>query len=59
MKKVKVITDLDQVALDITAPEQGVQIRIRKDKTVMWVDVDGVNVLRICRIPKGALYLDK
>jgi hypothetical protein len=37
--------------IDITAPAVGVIVRIRRDRTVLWVDVDGVNVLRICRIP--------
>lgn len=37
---------------DITAPEHGVQIQIRDDSTVLWIHVDGITVLRICRIPK-------
>jgi hypothetical protein len=36
---------------DITAPEHGVEIEIREDGTVIWVHVNGVTALRICRIP--------
>ena len=38
--------------LDITKPEHGVQVQIRKDGTVLWVHVDGITVLRICQIPR-------
>lgn len=37
--------------LDITAPEHGVQIIIREDRKVLWVNVDGICRLRICDIP--------
>ena len=37
---------------DITAPEHGVQVHIREDSSVLWIHVDGITVLRICRIPK-------
>lgn len=37
---------------DITAPEHGVQIQISADGSVLWVHVDGLTVLRICRIPQ-------
>jgi len=36
---------------DITAPAHGVQIEIKRDAKVIWVNVDGVAVLRICQIP--------
>ncbi len=36
---------------DITAPKQPVEIDIRFDGGVLWVNVDGKCVLRICRIP--------
>ena len=36
--------------IDITAP-QDVEIVIRHDASVIWVNVDGACVLRICRIP--------
>lgn len=35
--------------LDITGAET-VQIQVRKDRKVVWVNVDGVCRLRICRI---------
>ena len=43
--------------LDITAPE-GVQIQIRADGEVVWVNVDGICRLRICQIPHKGLTLD-
>lgn len=41
--------ELPQV--DITAPEGGVQISVRPDGKVIWVNVDGVCVLRVCEVP--------
>jgi hypothetical protein len=38
--------------LDITAPLHAVQIQIKHNSSVVWVNVDGVLRLRICRIPK-------
>jgi len=35
--------------VDITAPDI-VQIQIRKDAKVIWVNIDGICVLRACRI---------
>jgi len=35
--------------LDITAPER-VQVVVRRDGKVIWVHVDGVTVLRVCRM---------
>jgi hypothetical protein len=29
----------------------GVQVEIREDGKVLWVSIDGVTVLRICKIP--------
>lgn len=37
--------------LDITAPAHGVEVQIRLDGKVLWVNVDGVLRLRICQIP--------
>ncbi len=37
-------------ALDLEAPEVGVEVAIRDDGGVLWVNVDGVCVLRICQI---------
>jgi hypothetical protein len=36
--------------LDITAPDHPVEVQIREDETVLWVNVDGLCVLRICRM---------
>lgn len=42
--------DLDLITqLDITHP-QVVEVRIREDGTVLWVNVDGICRLRICQI---------
>lgn len=46
----------DMSQMDITAPEVGVDIQIKEDKSVIWISVDGVCVLRICQIP--TLYLN-
>jgi hypothetical protein len=37
--------------VDITGPEYGVQVSIRGDGDVLWVNVDGICALRICNIP--------
>ncbi len=37
--------------IDITAPKQPVEIDIRFDGEVLWVNVDGKCALRVCRIP--------
>lgn len=37
--------------IDISEPENHVQIEIRPDGKVLWVNVDGITVLRICKIP--------
>lgn len=39
-------------AQDITQPKYGVQVEIRNDKQVLWINVDGICVLRICQIPE-------
>lgn len=37
--------------LDITAPKHGVDVSVSDDRTMLWVNVDGICVLRVCRIP--------
>lgn len=37
--------------LDVTAPEE-VEIQIRVDGKVVWVNIDGVCKLRACRVKK-------
>lgn len=37
---------------DITAPKAGVEVEVREDRNVIWIHVDGITVLRICRIPQ-------
>ncbi len=48
--------DVDQPMLDITQPIGPVQIVQDFDRGVLWVNVDGVCVLRICRITDGFTY---
>ena len=36
-------------ALDVTGPV-AVEVTIRNDKKVIWVNIDGVCMLRVCRI---------
>jgi hypothetical protein len=50
------IGDIKQ--LDITAPAEIVEVQIREDKKVIWVNVDGVCCLRICQIPKLKVLTD-
>lgn len=38
--------------LDITAPKGPVQIDIKSDGKVIWINVEGICVLRICQIEK-------
>lgn len=40
---------MDLEMLDITAPKI-VEIEIRGDGKVIWVNVEGMTVLRVCRI---------
>ena len=35
--------------IDITAPEN-VEIKIRLDKKVIWINIDGICELRACKI---------
>lgn len=37
--------------LDITAPDELVEVEVDAARRVLYVHVDGVTVLRICRIP--------
>lgn len=41
----------DHNMLDITRPDTVVEVMVNNDGTVMWVNVDGVCRLRVCRIP--------
>lgn len=38
--------------LDITAPEIAVEVEIRGDGKVLWVNIDGECALRVCQIPE-------
>lgn len=38
-------------SLDIYAPAHGVEILVSEDKATIWINVDGVMVLRIAKIP--------
>lgn len=47
--------ELIEAHVDITMPADHVEIKTSQDKSVVWINVDGVCVLRVCRIPKLAL----
>jgi hypothetical protein len=40
--------------LDITAPDHGVEVKY--DGRVLWVNVDGVCRLRVCRMPNPVTF---
>lgn len=42
--------------LDITAPDRGVEVVI--SSTVLWINVDGICRLRICRIKPDTLTVE-
>lgn len=44
-------TDTDTTMMDITKPDTVVEIMVSNDGSVIWVNVDGVCRLRVCRIP--------
>ena len=45
-------SSLELPQVEIFHPKEGVQIQTRSDGRVVWVNVDGVCVLRITRPPK-------
>ena len=52
----KTVSDFD--TLDVTGPTTGeVEVSIREDGRVLWVNVGGVCLLRICRIV-GEVQID-
>ena len=42
--------ELIGAAVDITAPNV-VEVKVRDDGRVLWVNVDGICALRVCMIP--------
>lgn len=44
--------------LDLTAPEGGIEIEVRGDGKVLWVNVDGVCRLRISQGPQDRRRLE-
>ena len=48
---------MERRQLDITAPTD-VDITIREDGQVVWINVDGICVLRICR-PKNPVVVNQ
>ena len=43
--------------IDITNPGQDIEIEIRRDKQVLWVNVGGVCRLRICQIGDQRIHI--
>ncbi len=54
--QLKVVPRDEFASIEVSKPEYPVEIAIRYDGEVLWVNVDGKCVLRICQIP--ALILD-
>ena len=46
----KKMEELLKRQLDITAPHM-VHVGVSADRKVLWVNVDGICVLRVCQIP--------
>jgi len=46
---IETLQQLNDSAVDIASPE-GVEVLIRADQKVLWVNVNGVCVLRCCKI---------
>lgn len=44
--------------LDITEPSAPVEISIRADGAVLWVNIGNRCFLRVCRIPHGHIIID-
>lgn len=44
--------------LDISNPSHGVQVQIREDGGVLWVNIDGLMRLRVCGIKPGTLEIE-
>jgi hypothetical protein len=40
----------DDGMLDITAPDGPVEVKLREDRQVLWVNINGKCRLRVCRI---------
>lgn len=47
---------MDIRQIDIAAPIGSVEVQIKDDGSVLWVNVEGICVLRICRI--GQLIIE-
>jgi hypothetical protein len=45
--------------LDIKAPNHGVQINVSHDGDTIWVNVDGICMLRICQIQELEIHDDR
>ena len=43
--------ELKSIQLDVTAPEKIVEVQVSSKGDRIWVNVDGICMLRICRIP--------
>jgi hypothetical protein len=46
------LDEIVEAMVDVTAPQHVVEVQVHEDNSVLWVNVDGVCILRICRIPK-------
>lgn len=56
----QIVADGNNQMIDITAPKYEVEIAISKDYdgNVIWVNVDGICRLRICRVSSEIIKID-
>lgn len=54
----RTLRNLAQAQLDITGAKD-VEVSHNADKSVLWVNVNGVCVLRICRIEPAGLHVPR
>jgi len=50
---------LETYCLDLTAPLHGVEVIVDEANHRVWVNVDGICLLRICRIPVLVAEINK
>lgn len=55
MLRKTVTLDMESRMVDVANPERGVEVRVRADGSVLWVNVDGVCVCRVCGMVPGIL----
>jgi len=44
--------ELMELSVDITEPSVGVDVLVNKVTGMLWINIDGICVLRVCRAPR-------